>query len=277
VPNGLATMLETLALGIDKVLVSTMCPPEEFAVFVNGAMEIPFIGIISGAATAVILPDIVAFFKKQRKDEALGLWQRSARKVSLLILPLGGLLFVVGPELMTLLYSTDYLESSRPFRIYLLLLPARVVFFGAIFQAAGRPDLILKRAIGTLVLIVVVSYPMIRHFGMEGAAWGTVVVFWLYVIPFCIRYCSRLLDIRWVALMPYRYIGLILLAIAVAGLTALQLHRWFSFADPLWSGALTAAAYLAILMTILSFLCREELNAQWTALRSKIAKLRGRT
>ena len=93
---------------------------------------------------------------------------------------------------MTLLYSADYQESARPFRIYLLLLPARLIYFGAIFQAAGRSDLVLKRVVGTLILNTVVSYPLVYYFGIEGAAWGPVLVFWLYVIPCCIRLCARL-------------------------------------------------------------------------------------
>jgi O-antigen/teichoic acid export membrane protein len=270
-------MLESMALGIDKVLVSILCEPDQFAVFVNGAMEIPFIRMITAATMAVILPEIVAFYKTGKKAEALGLWQRSARKIAVLLLPLGGLLFVAAPELMTLFYSGEYVESSRPFRIYLLLLPARVIFFGVIFQAAGRSDLILKRAVGTLLLNAAVSYPMIKYFGIEGAAWGTVVVFWLYVIPYCLAYCSRLLDTVWFRLMPFRHLGMILLAIVGAMLVASQMRPFLPAGHTLSVAVLVSAGYVVILMPALILLCRAELRQYWQMLLRVLPGNRGRS
>lgn len=277
IPLGLAVMLESMALGIDKVLVSILCEPDQFAVFVNGAMEIPFIRMITAATMAVILPEIVAFYKTGKKAEALGLWQRSARKIAVLLLPLGGLLFVAAPELMTLFYSGEYIESSRPFRIYLLLLPARVIFFGVIFQAAGRSDLILKRAVGTLLLNAAVSYPMIKYFGVEGAAWGTVVVFWLYVIPYCLAYCSRLLDTVWFRLMPFRHLGMILLAIVGAMLVASQMRPFLPAGHTLSVAVLVSAGYVVILMPALILLCRSELRQYWQLLLRVLPGNRGRS
>ena len=272
VPLGLAAMLETLALGIDQVLVSMLCSPERYAVYVNGAMEIPFLRVVTAAATAVILPDLVALYKEGKMKEAVGLWQSSARKVSLLLLPVGGALFVTAPELMTLLYSADYQESARPFRIYLLLLPARLIYFGAIFQAAGRTDLVLKRAVGTLILNTVVSYPLVYYFGIEGAAWGTVLVFWLYVIPYCIRLCARLLETRWPGLMPYRYVGVLLLAVAGSGAASLWVRHEAGPNGAILAFVLTLASYFLVLAPFLFLLCREDLKSYWRAIRRRLRR-----
>ena len=169
--------------------VNCHCSPEEFALFVNGAMEIPFIGMLTGAVAAVILPEVVRMFRDEKKGEAIRLWRVAAVKSGILLFPLGGVLFLYARELMTLLYSGSYEESSVPFRIYLLLLPARAAFFAVIFQAAKRPDIILRRAIGTLVLNVLVSIPLIGWLGPNGAAMGTALVFWAYVIPVSV-YCA---------------------------------------------------------------------------------------
>ena len=270
VPIGLALMLEKLALGIDQVLVSMLCSPEEFAVFVNGAMEIPFIRMITVPATAIVLPELVAFYKNNQKGEALQLWRKAARKVSVVLLPIGGVLFVTAPELMTVLYSSEYIESSRPLRIYLLLLPARLIFFGAIFQAAGRTDLILKRAVGTLVLNTLVSYPLIYYFGIEGAAWGTVIVFWGYVIPYCIGYCSRLLDVRWFQLMPYRQVGLIILMMIVAGVVATGLQELLPLENPLLVAMTTTGMFLGLLGPPFALLYRKDLKAYWETVRRRL-------
>jgi O-antigen/teichoic acid export membrane protein len=276
VPIGLALMMEGIALSIDQVLVSALCRPEEYAVFVNGAMEIPFLKVLTAAATAVILPELVAFYKDGKKTEALGLWLKGARKLSLLILPMGGLLFVVAPDLMTVLYSAEYTESSGPFRIYLLLLPARMVFFTAIFQAAGRSDLILRRAVGTLILNAVISFPLVYYFGMEGAAWGTVIVFWGYVIPYCMRVCSRLLEIRWFNLMPLKHIGLNMLAITLAGVAAIQLRSLVSVEGGLPSGMVLGFFYVGILALLFFIFFPAEMKASFQSVRGRLQKSRTR-
>ncbi len=277
VPIGLALMLEKLALGIDQVLVSMLCSPEEFAVFVNGAMEIPFIRMITVPVTAIMLPELVAMYKNNRKAEAHQLWQKAARKVSVVLLPIGGGLFVIAPELMTLLYSGDYTESSRPFRVYLLLLPARVIFFGAIFQAAGRPDLILRRAIGTLILNTLVSYPLVYFFGIEGAAWGTVIVFWGYVIPYCMCLCSRLLGVHWGQLMPWRHIGVVLLAVVLGSCCALGVGRLFTGLEVMVAGGIAITVYFAVVGLLCLYLVPDEVKSYARSMQRQISKLRNKS
>ncbi|QDV26128.1 Polysaccharide biosynthesis protein [Aureliella helgolandensis] len=216
IPISVASVLEGLAMSLDRVLVSMLCTPEQFAVFSNGAMEIPFIGIITGAAMAVIMPDMVRAFTSGDVPTGHRLWCAASKKAALAIIPLGGLLFVLAPWLMVLLYSSAYAEAANPFRLYLLLLPARVMFFGAIFQAAGRTDIILWRACGTLILNVLVSYPLIVAFGISGAAIGTLIVFWGYVIPHCMYYSARILKIPIRSVLPLNHL---LALLAITGLS----------------------------------------------------------
>ena len=53
-PLGIASMMGTIMLQLDKIIVSSMCTPEEFANYVNGAIEIPLIAVITGSISAVI-------------------------------------------------------------------------------------------------------------------------------------------------------------------------------------------------------------------------------
>ena len=211
IPLCLASVVEGMAMKIDRVLVSSLCSKEDFAVFVNGSMEIPFIGIITGSVMAIILPEIMKNFKKRDKQSAMGLWRRAAEKVALVLLPIGGALFVIAPELMVILYGSGFEESSQPFRLYMFLMPARIVAFGAIFQAMKRTDLILKRSIGTLILNALVSYPLVKWYGINGAAYGTLAVFWIYVIPYCLGYVSKLTETELKRLLPYKRIAIVMM------------------------------------------------------------------
>ena len=73
-------MLEGMALAIDRLMVSLLLNPEDYAVFANGAMEVPLIAAITVAAGAVMLPEIVRAFGKGDASEALSLWQLMVRR-----------------------------------------------------------------------------------------------------------------------------------------------------------------------------------------------------
>ena len=50
------------------------------------------------------------------------------------------------------------------------MLPARVAYFGLLFQGAGKTGLVLFRAIITLFMNAVITYFLVLKFGMAGAA-----------------------------------------------------------------------------------------------------------
>ncbi|MDG1854772.1 MAG: oligosaccharide flippase family protein, partial [Verrucomicrobiales bacterium] len=197
VPLGLGAMMEGMALAIDKVIVSLFCSTEEYAVFVNGAMEVPLIAAITVAAGAVMLPEIVTAFSNNDRSKALELWKLMVKRVALFLLPAGFLFYLVSEELMVVLYSETFKESADPFRIYMLMLPARVAYFGMLFQGAGKTHLVLLRAVITLFLNTMITYFLVRKFGMSGAAWGTVAVVWFFVVPYCVIQCSKFVESRW--------------------------------------------------------------------------------
>ena len=67
---------------------------------------------------------------------------------------------------MVILYSEKFKESVEPFRIYMLMLPARVAYFGLLFQGAGKTGLVLFRAIITLFLNAIITYFLVLKFGI---------------------------------------------------------------------------------------------------------------
>ena len=105
-------MVGLMSRSVDKVVVSSMCTPEQFAVYVNGAIDIPLIGILTGSVNAVLLPEIVELYKRGQAREALLLWQRAAVKCSLILLPAMCFLFAMAPEVMRVLFSDAYAASA---------------------------------------------------------------------------------------------------------------------------------------------------------------------
>jgi O-antigen/teichoic acid export membrane protein len=220
VPLGLAGIIGQLSVNLDKILVSKFFDPETFAVYVNGAMEIPLIGMITGSATAVLLPDITRMLGTGKNEEALALWKRAAVKCATIIFPVMGFLMVMAPELMALLYGEKYVGSAVPFRIYLLLLPIRIAFFGTIFMGAGKSHLVLTMSAVALLLKIPISIYLVQRIGYLGPAVATVLVVYLWGKAFDVFWARRLLKTSYREILPYRDLSKMLLAIFVASVVA---------------------------------------------------------
>ncbi len=270
VPLGLGAMLEGMALAIDKVIVSLFCSTEEYAVFVNGAMEVPLIAAITVAAGAVMLPEIVTAFSNNDRSKALELWKLMVKRVALFLLPAGFLFYLVSEELMVVLYSETFKESADPFRIYMLMLPARVAYFGMLFQGAGKTHLVLLRAVITLFLNTMITYFLVRKFGMSGAAWGTVAVVWFFVVPYCVIQCSKFVESRWNAFLPYRYILAVGTVSAVAALGAWYLSGLFEIRTALSAGILKGFIYVFGVSILMAIFFREDCLHIYKQLKSRL-------
>lgn len=115
VPLGLAGMLGTVMLETNKIIVSAMCTPEEFANYVNGAIEIPLVAIITGSISSVIFVDMTKYIHKGDKEDALLLFRKAAIKSATILLPVMIFLLAAGKPFIVTLYSEKYLESVGPF------------------------------------------------------------------------------------------------------------------------------------------------------------------
>lgn len=204
VPLGLAGFIGTIYLLLDKIIVSSMCTPEQFSVYINGAFEIPLIGILTGSVMSVLIPDFVRMYKADQLGQLTELWHRSMVKCALIILPVMVFLFVLAPEVIRILFSSKYVESVHPFRVYLLALPVRITFFGGIFMAARRNKLIVYRSLTGLILNLFLSIILIRLMGSIGAAVSTVLIMYLWSVLYNVFCVSKILKVNIRSIIPLK-------------------------------------------------------------------------
>ncbi len=266
VPLGMAGMVGIVARNLDKVIVSSMCTPDEFAIYANGAIEVPLIGILTGSITAVLMPDIVRFYKEGRKEAALDLWKRAAVKCSMILLPAMCFLFVMAPEVMRVLFSAKYAESATPFRIYLLLLPIRIVTWGTMLMAAGRSSWVLYRTVVSLGVNLVLSILLVRYIGYVGAAVGTVCEFYLWATPFYAGAISRLYGCPLRKVLPYRQLFSVF-AIALVATPLCMMKRYLPVYGDFLKVAMLAPVYAAVVVALLTRFEMLDRNAIVTSLR----------
>lgn len=212
VPLGLAGIFGTISQSLDKMIVSSMCSPEQFAVYVNGAIQIPLIGILTGSVTAVLIPDFVRLYKATQYQELRALWHRAMVRCLAILLPVMGFILVMAPEIMRVLFSAKYEKSAYPFRVYALMLPVRGTTFGAVLMATNRTNIVTLGSLLNLIANGVLSVLFIYFMGPMGAAWATV----LSVIGLALFYSNvigRYLDFNKQSVLPWKNIAKLFVAI----------------------------------------------------------------
>ena len=210
-PLGFASMVGVMNVQLDKFVVSSMLPPEEFAVFTNGAVEIPLIGILTGSIVTVLMVDMRQAILEGRSEDALSLFRKTAYKSSIVLFPVAIYLFIFADSFMVTLFSEEYLASSAPFRVYLLLIPIRTVAFSALLLSLGMNMQILVRGLLGLVVNLVLNILLVRWMGSIGAAISTVLLVGVWTLPFNLFYLSRRMKTPWQKFLPLAHFGQVIL------------------------------------------------------------------
>lgn len=137
VPLGLASMVGTINVELDKFVIGMLMDTEEMAIYTNASREMP-VTIIATSITAVLMPQMARLLKNKKNDEAISLWENATTLSFAAISFLSLALIVFAPEAMTFLYSEKYLSGVSVFQIYSFGLMLRCTYFGMILNSIWK-------------------------------------------------------------------------------------------------------------------------------------------
>ena len=227
IPLGLASIVGTLSMQLDRLIVALFFEAREYAVYVNGAIELPLVGIITGSVMSVITPEFVRLHKAKKDRELLRMWHSAIHKVAILFFPMTAFLFIFATDVVSILFSHRYTESGLFLRIYLLLLPLRITVYGSLLMAAGKSPLILKAATLGLVLNGAMSLLFVNLIGLPGAALAAVISEYA-VCALMLRWCAGVLKVGFSEIFPWVALGRILAVSATAAAFIWLCTSWMS-------------------------------------------------
>ncbi|MFT4644165.1 MAG: O-antigen/teichoic acid export membrane protein [Planctomycetota bacterium] len=188
IPLSIATIMGYLGKNIDKALISHYLTKVDFAYYVNGAIEIPLIASITGAIMTILLADFAILYQKNDYQEIFRLWSKSVKYTSSILVFIMFLLLINAEFLITTMYGQEYISSTKPFMVYLLLLPIRTMVFSSLITVTSKTKYILYGAILYLAFNVIFSIVLIKEMGFIGPAVATVIstyllgIFYSFVI-----------------------------------------------------------------------------------------------
>lgn len=205
IPIGLAGIIGTLNIELDKLMIGRMFSTEELAVYTYASKEMP-VTLIASSLTAVLMPRMVRLFEQNKNQEAIEMW-KNATTLSMSILAF----FAVGlatfsREAIIFLYSDKYISGSVVFSVYSLCLLTKCTYFGMVLNAKGATKNILYCSIGSLVLNVVLNLLFYKIFGMIGPALATFfAAISMQLLQLLLS--SKLLKVRFFDIFPWKNIA----------------------------------------------------------------------
>ena len=216
IPLGIAGMVGTLSLELDKLMIGRLMNTEALALYTNAGRELP-VTFVTASMTAVLMPRIVRLTKKKEYNKAVELW-RDATVISYYIICFFSAVFIIfAPQVISLLYSEVYLPGVPVFRVYSLVLLLRTTYFGIILNAIGKTKLILVSSIGSLLLNIPLNYIFFQTMGFVGPAFATLVSI-LLVNSLQLFFTGRQISVGVRDLIPWREIAYISLINIVLGM-----------------------------------------------------------
>lgn len=204
IPLVVASLAGIAIKSADQYYISHFFGSEIFAEFANGFMELPFVTMITGATSAVIMPLFSKMFHlNEDKSELIQVWQRALFKSSILIYPLVIFFIAYAKEIMTLLYTDNYSNSAIYFQINLVLNFFNIVIFAPLFFSMGKTALYAKVHIVLAVYVWLVDYLLIQTFNNPIAIAINSTVLHIVKTLYFLYVSSKLLKVSFKALFPY--------------------------------------------------------------------------
>lgn len=223
IPLGLASIVGTLNIEIDKLMIGHFLTTEELAIYSYASKELP-LTIVATSLTAVLIPRMVRLFQQNRNEEAVAVW-RDVNTISFAIMAFFGIgMAVFSREAMVILYSEKYAAGSYVFAIYSVGLLLKCTYFGMVLNTTGKTKIVLYSSIGTLALNCMLNYILFQIVGVVGPALATVLsslIMGLYQLFFS----AKLTKIPFSLIFPWKSIAILTLVNVALGVAFSIVHR----------------------------------------------------
>lgn len=248
------SMASLLTLYTDKFMISSILNPKSFAEYQVGAFSIPFIGIITGSVVTALIPALAKLKSEGNISEIKTQLRNATKKTSLFLVPILIYCILLGPHLITALYTENYKNSGYIFQLYTASYLLTVIAFSAVMNAIGLQKWVLLNTILNLTLNVILNLILIPKYGNFGAVYATLVSTYLgYFLP--IYLLKKQISVNFLEYFPFRFYSKILLLSTALALIILylmnhyNLYKWFAFiaAVPFYFIILIIAADKSIL------------------------------
>lgn len=174
---GLPIMLSVLLSGsatyIDGFIITGYFNEDVFAVFRNGARELPLVALLAHALSSAMVPE----FRDLSLPDALEKLKSRSLPLINIMFPLSLLLLILSYYLFPLIYDERFFDSAGVFNLYLLLVITRLVFPQTILIGLKRTRILVFASGLEWIINISLSLILVQIWGIRGVALATVIAY----------------------------------------------------------------------------------------------------
>jgi O-antigen/teichoic acid export membrane protein len=167
-----------------------------------------------------------------------------------LFIPACGFFIITAKEVITVLFTQQYIQSVPIFLIMLVTVPLNILLTQVIFRSFGEAKFLLKMCILAMLINIIIIYPLIKLFGLSGAALSFVISIIFRNVLEIIK-IRNLLRVTFNRLLPWRKFFLIIIFTFVS-LIFTYLIKNILFIQPIFviiiSFTVFSSAYLVMII-----------------------------
>lgn len=170
IPLWMTSIVGVVGGMLDRAIVAGAFTPADFAVYSVGAFAVPLDVIFQASVADVLRASLPPLIQREDMREVARLLREAVRKLALIMLPSFVFLFGFAQEFVTLLFTNQYADSVRIFRIYSLGIPLFMFTLSLVPQVFGRTRINLNIVLVVTAFHVALSFALLKLIGFYGPA-----------------------------------------------------------------------------------------------------------
>jgi O-antigen/teichoic acid export membrane protein len=174
IPLGIATVVGTLNIEMDKLMIGRLMDTEAVAIYANAGKELP-LNIISSSLITIVMPRLVVELNNREYRNATRLWGTSVELSYIFMCFFSMVCIVFAPQIMVFLYSEKYVAGISVFRLYSFVMLLRTTYYGMALNAMGQSKYIFIYSVIALIVNIILNYIFYYIIGFSGPAVSTFV------------------------------------------------------------------------------------------------------
>ncbi|MDW3214418.1 MAG: lipopolysaccharide biosynthesis protein [Ilumatobacteraceae bacterium] len=174
IPLGLTATVSILNRLVDKWFIAVF-DAGNFGVYAIAAQEVPLLAVLPYAGGTALVTALIGAFQHGEIGVARAHWLHLTMTMSAIVVPLGTAIILIAPELLTVVFTSEFSTGVVPFQLFTFVTLHRVAEYGMLLRAAGRTRDLLVVASITLGSNVLLAGFGAWLGGMTGASIGTVI------------------------------------------------------------------------------------------------------
>ncbi|TAK84961.1 MAG: hypothetical protein EPO20_12295 [Betaproteobacteria bacterium] len=205
-PFGVSAGLFSLRGQSDQWVAASLFALSSFAAFTIAALVGQVVHIFRHSVMEAFLPTMSRMEAAGDVRGMLSLNARANVMVGTLLYPMLAFAFAFGEDIVTIIYTSAYVEAGPVMRVYIAGMAAMVIEMGSIVLLLRQGPFALKVNMAALAISVAVSWSAAHYFGLIGAACGSVLA--VYVDrSIMLRRVARHTGVPFRALQNWRALG----------------------------------------------------------------------